>query len=656
MSYFKLLNQEIIVIFVLIAITFLSYINILQNSFAYDDEDFFVNWETIRDIHNIPQLLTGELPANHQGVYRPLRSIFYVLSYRIWGNNPAGYHFQSILIHLAIVLIIYKILRLITKNKFIAFGSSAVFATHPIHTEAITYATASMDTIGIVFFFISFYFYLKSQILNINQNRYLLFAIMSAILAFFTYEMTLTLPFIMLGYSFVFNKINKKNIVNRIKYILPFFLLAATYTFIRIFIVQIGDRAHYLGDNFLIVSRQARIENIEIILRYIYLLIFPNNLTIIQEFPKNILNTILEFLYYINKEGQLVNFLARTDFLIPIIMAAFFISTSIFFFRKSQVILFSLLWFVISLLPIMSIIPQGTVIAERYLYIPSFGFSLLFTYIFYTGYNYAKKRSLYKLSIGIIVCFVLINSLYMIKTIYRNLDWKDPISLWTSAVKANTDNSLTYGALGGAYYRAGNDKQAIVALNKSIEYEESNEIVYFYLGRIYENQKDLHKAIELYEKSIKINPRYPSPYNRLGVIYSQQNDLDKAIEMQQKAVNYAPKVIEFNYNLAVNFEKKSEFKQALQYYKKALDLNPNHIQTLNNSAIILSKLNENELAINLLKRAIENNPGAALSYFNLGALYEKTGDSYKAIEYYKRGISLDSSNEVVKDRLKKILK
>jgi hypothetical protein len=176
-------------------------LNIFGNGFVIDDQYFIV--EKMAD------------PVSQQGVFRPVRSLLYTVYFQIFGtNNPAGYHLHSLLVHLVATGLVYLIilnfkfliLNQGSKSKFLnhfAFTAALLFGLHPVHTEAITYMAASMEMTGIVFMLFAFYLYLKNK----NVLSYLF-----AMLAFFTYEMTLTLPLLLLLYEGVITPLIQKTL------------------------------------------------------------------------------------------------------------------------------------------------------------------------------------------------------------------------------------------------------------------------------------------------------------------------------------------------------------------------------------------------------------------------------------------------------------
>jgi protein O-mannosyl-transferase len=221
---------------ILLFLTVLVYLNIFENEFTWDDKSFIVEWQEIKSFENFGKFLQGIVPVGHSGVYRPVRTIFYAISYGIWGLNPFGYHLQSLLIHLSATILIFYISCHIVKNNKIAFLASLIFGVHPIHTESITVMTSSFDTLGIVFFLASFYTYILYE----DNKNILIISLFFAALAFFTYELTLTLPLLFILYDFCIRKNLKK------KPYLWYFSILIFYFIVRQSILQKIGRENYL--------------------------------------------------------------------------------------------------------------------------------------------------------------------------------------------------------------------------------------------------------------------------------------------------------------------------------------------------------------------------------------------------------------------------
>lgn len=568
-------NQLIIVIL----ITLLTYINILQNGFAWDDRDFLIDWPQIKSEQglpaylSIPALLQGDLPLNHKGVYRPLRSIYQLVSYSFWGQNPLPYHIQAIIVHILIVVTIYLITELITQKRLPAFIVSVFFATHPIHTEAVTFTAASFDTLGILFFFLSFYFYLKQKKDKFKKNIYLSGSIIYGFFSFLIYEMTLVLPILILLYDFCTNNFSLKKLIPKIHIYKYYFLILAAYFLIRFIILGIGNRADYLGDTWQIAANQARVGMPEIFKNYLLWLIWPVNLSQRPDMPVNFLTGFLYLLNKIDPGGKLITLSARIVFLFPLFYTLIGIILSYIFLKKYPLVFFGVAWIMIALLPVANIIPQGAAVAERFLYIPSFGFTFLLGLFFYRGFYALYKNRKYKyLSYLLIAILPSIVAFYTYQTISRNTDWKDEKTIWQSLAKNNPENPVPYAALAAIYARENQYNTAIGLYKRALEFDESAKLNSD-LGLAYEKTGDLEKAIAQHQKALNFDPQFYLAHLYLGNIYQQQQSFDLAVREYKSALDVNKNDYRILSSLGIAYYNQKKYDKAIETFNKSLELN-----------------------------------------------------------------------------------
>ena len=112
----------------------------------------------------------------------------------------------------------------------------------------------------------------------------------------------------------------------------------------------------------------------------------------------------------------------------------------------SKPVLIATAWFIIPFIPASNLLfPVGFVLAERILYIPSMGFSLLVSIGFCKLINQCKQ--IRKLIVTIF--FVMLFS-HAVKTISRNFDWTDEQSIFLSGLTVNTKNAKLFNNVGHA--------------------------------------------------------------------------------------------------------------------------------------------------------------------------------------------------------------
>lgn len=561
------IKKNALYIALIIILSLAPYINIFKNEFVWDDPKF-ITWAGAKDFSDSYNFFKGEVPEGHGGVYRPLRSIFYVISYKLWKLNQVGYHFQSILIHLTSTVLIYFIAVNITNNSVIGLMSGILFGLHPVHTETITSITSSFDVIGVIFFFISFYLYIKaSSSENRFYSRYII-SIVFALMAFFTYEFALTLPLLIILYDLCFKKIKKDNIIEKIEVYSPYFAIALLNLFIRFFTLNIIERGNYLANSFYLTMLTMT----KALLKYILLIIFPINLNV----NHNISEEILSLAYVdINEKAIISQSIFDLHILFSIAVIAVLFTIAIKSFNKYPIVSFSIGWFFIGLMPVSNIIPQGSILSEKYLYISSFSFCLLFSYSFYHIYNIVTNKVKY-VKVGLILFFIFITMMYSILTFSRNKDWKDELSLWSKTAEQSPKSALAHNNLGLAYQKHGRVEFAIDAYQKAIALNPKYAEAYNNLGLAYQKLEKVSLAIDAYKKAIELNQN-SAFHNNLGIAYQTQGNLDIAIEEYKKALAIKENYASHN-NLAIAYQSQGKKDLAIEEFKKAVELNPNYLE------------------------------------------------------------------------------
>lgn len=95
-------------------------------------------------------------PLTHSGShksYRPLCVLSFRLNYYFGELNPWGYHLGNVLLHMMVTAIFTKLSRIFLKQTFPTLISGLIFASHPVHTEAVAGVVGRAD-IGACFFFL----------------------------------------------------------------------------------------------------------------------------------------------------------------------------------------------------------------------------------------------------------------------------------------------------------------------------------------------------------------------------------------------------------------------------------------------------------------------------------------------------------------------
>ncbi len=154
----------------LLAALVAAYANHFHNSFHFDDAHTIVNNTSLRELRNIPLFFTdattfSSLPSNQS--YRPLVSTLLAIDFRLGGIQPFWFHVSIFAFFVALTLlvafVIYRLLQgtgLSSTNRWIAVAAAAWYGLHPANADTVNYIIASSEVISTLGVIASFAVYL----------------------------------------------------------------------------------------------------------------------------------------------------------------------------------------------------------------------------------------------------------------------------------------------------------------------------------------------------------------------------------------------------------------------------------------------------------------------------------------------------------------
>src|SRR5262245_1504483 len=166
------------------------YLNALNNPFVYDDN------RTILDNGSIRSLSDPRAIVLHEAT-RPVVNFSYAIDRALWGSTPFGFHLTNVLLHIVNVLLVFVLVQGLgtggwglgtgvgtrdqgprtdqgpgtdlgpgtdqergTRDQGLeiatAFITAALFAVHPMMTEAVGYISGRSDVLSGTFFLLAF--------------------------------------------------------------------------------------------------------------------------------------------------------------------------------------------------------------------------------------------------------------------------------------------------------------------------------------------------------------------------------------------------------------------------------------------------------------------------------------------------------------------
>ena len=139
---------------VLPVLTVVLFSPVYRAGFVYDDADYVEHNPLLTAPKlNVAAVFTTAYPPQHpeQKLYRPLVTLSFALDKAVWGK-PAGFHVTNVLWHLAVVAMVVLLLRQLgTPPTSTLLVAAAWLAWHPLTTEAVAWVAGRAELLAAFF-------------------------------------------------------------------------------------------------------------------------------------------------------------------------------------------------------------------------------------------------------------------------------------------------------------------------------------------------------------------------------------------------------------------------------------------------------------------------------------------------------------------------
>ncbi len=540
----------------LLTVSLLVYANTLPNSFAFDDGLYVFQNPAVTHF-SVRGLFEPEKASN---VLRPVSFATFALNWALAGERPFGYHLFNILLHAAVTLLLYLVLRKLLESlpqaTKLAFVAALLFAVHPIHTEAVAWISARSELLAAGFLLFAWFLHLHDW----NSS-----ALVCLVLAMMSKESAVAfLPLVLVGdYA-----------LGRLKPLLRYAWISGTIAlYLAVFWKlkggRFGEKSFPFFDNPLAsFPAKLRILNaFHIVWKYIGLQIYPATLSCDYSY-----NAIL---LYANLRHTLPWAVATLVVLGLWVWAvwtkrsAWVVAGGIYlggFIATSNIL-----------------IPTGTIMGERLAYLPSAGFCLLVAAVWIQLEE--RRRTLAWALLGILVVTLAT------RTVIRNRDWHDNFTLFSAAVRAVPGSFRAHLNLGDEYMRLGRLEAARAEFQTAVAiYPDFPEAINNY-GLVEFRLGHDQKARMLFERALSLNAKGTADYHyielNLAGLLMKLGENDQALELLDRLIEEWPGFSPARSDRAIIRYQRGDVAGARSDAETALRADPSNTQALN----LLKKLN-----------------------------------------------------------------
>ncbi len=551
----------------LTALTVVAYANSLHASFQFDDATSIVD---NRAVHVLD-------PAGWWAFWpgRILTYASFALNYAAGGLRVDGYHLVNLLVHLSAGLGLYFLVRELRppaassrSRQWIAWATAAIFLTHPLATQAVTYIVQRATSLCYAFYFWAVVLHLKALRRKTEGGSapgLRAASIACAVAAALSKEVAVSLPFALVLASAVAFPGQR----GFWRSALP---TAAVTWGLQLLAVVVGG-SHFGVAGGALTAETERISRgsylltqIHSVARYLRLGVLPVGQTVDADIPWR------HWPAGPSTWGLLALHLALWAFAVHS------------WRRGRRLDAFCVTWFYLLLAPSSSLFPIRDAFFEHRAYGALLAVALGIARLL----DLLRRR---RPTVAATAAGLLIVSLTT-ATVQRNRVWSTPLSLWRDAVAKAPHKSRPHMAYGVALGQAGRLDEAIVEL----------------------------------DTAVRISPDFARAWNDLGQALLRKGDAARGLPALRRAVQLDPRNVSAWYNLAVAQDRSGDVSSAETSYRKALELDPRFAPALNGLAGVLLRRGNAHEAYRLAQRAAsEGGPAPALLRAIRRALRDSAG-------------------------------
>lgn len=552
------LHRNMLPIAVLVICAMLPYVNTLFNGFVYDDNAQVLENPYIQSFRYIPQIFTTtawafteRAPSNY---YRPMMSLGYLFCYQLFGRSAYGFHLVNIVLHAAVVVMVFLVAMLLFRSRALSFWAAALFALHPIHTESVAWIGAVTDLELTFFYLLTFFFFLQTARPGGGTDRRMQIAMLISFgLAAISKEQALTLPLLATIYEHYFRQdCAETSWSQKLSRYDLLWIAAAAYMLVRIRLLGAFAPSSRFPD---LSTPQVVLSAIALVGHYLWKLLFPARLCAFYVFHKSV---------------------SLWDWRVLLGGAAVSVCGALFvvLWKRARQAAFTQVWILLTLMPVLNAKWVGdNVFAERYLYLPSVGFCWLVAWAglrlwYATGNQYPVLRRAFAAGIGLVAV------LCSLRIVTRNPDWHDNLTFYQRSLAASPDAYILRVNLGAAYDRMGDAVHAEREWNEVLKSQPDNKVALADLGMLYSRQGLPALATQYLLQAIKADPSYAEAHTKLGFVYLDSGESDKAANQFKSSIRVAPLDISGYAGLAYVYSRAGNFRAAEEQLDRAEAINP----------------------------------------------------------------------------------
>ncbi len=619
------------------------YASSLANGFVSDDLLQVVGNPLIADWHRIPEMFTRSVwafrGATQDNYYRPMHFLVYSAVYHLFGLAPWAYHLLMLLIHAGTTALVYLFARRRLSGWQGAVLAGALFAVHPIHSEAVLWIASVPDAVMTLLVLAALYAFVISRGRpNMRATAPIAAFYLGALLTKETGAMLLP---ILIGCELLLLRRSLRELLTNARFYATLAAVSGIYLLMRHHALGafLPGQGHYLQMG----RKELFFTACSVAGKYLYKLVLPLGLNYWHD---------IETL-----SGPSLAWLAAFTACLTIIAGIVILRYSkarpedavAVLDRKARVSFF-LFFTVISLLPALNLNGIGaTPFGERYLYLPSAGFVLLIGELWnlLLPSLSPQRRTLAWSAALLVLCAS------SVQIVARIPAWRDYRAMLTRAVEQSPNVAHLQEELAQLLYEQGETDAAELHYRAALRLEP-NARRHNALGAILVDKQQYSEAIREFRSAIALDPSLAVAHANLGTVLRRTGQSTLASAEYNEALRLDAASVQALSGLGEIEFRQNHAERAIMLYRRAIQADESYPGGHINLGFALVRQQQYQEAATELRRALElAPPQAALVdiHFNLGLAYRGLNLAEPAVREFQTVLRLRPDYEPARQHL-----
>jgi tetratricopeptide (TPR) repeat protein len=549
----------------LTVVVLVCYSPVTHNGFLNYDDDRYITDNLHVQAGLTRATVKWSFTTYDQANWHPLTWLSYALDCELFGLNPAGHHYVSVLLHAANVVLLFLLLESATGFCWRSLMVAALFALHPINVESVAWASERKNVLSMLFFLVALHAYVwYTRRPGIRRNAVVMFVYALALLS---KPQVITFPFLLCLWDYwPLGRIGAPAATSPaacggnaprlwsgwlVLEKVPLLLLSAASAVLTIKAQKAGGAVQSSQHSLLLRLETAVISYV----RYLGKALWPSKLVALYPHPTE--------LYPAWQAGAAV-------------LVLVLVTTLVLRARKQRYLAVGWFWFLGSLVPMIGLVQVGAqAMADRYAYVPFVGLFLMLTWLAADGAQTYRLSAAW-LAISAVSCLLVLGTLT-----YRQVGyWHDTESFWRRTLALTQNNYVAHDTLGYFLAKQGRTEEAAAHFRAALAIRPDDLPANLNLGTYEHGRGNLTAAIERYELVARYTANAvlrAEAYGNLGSAYRQMGESKKAKQYFETALQLAPEQTMAMIGLGLISQKEGDLPEAVRQYSHAMAVEPTDV-------------------------------------------------------------------------------